>query len=86
MPQFSVWIRPLGQTFCRIRVDSVGQAQWLLDRLSRSFVFKNCEPLREDRFTPGCTFQVSYDSRNNRNSFERLLRNIPEVHLMAEPA
>ncbi len=86
MTRFSVWVRPLGQTSCRIRVDSCKQANWLLERLGRSFIFKNCEPIREELRSSSCTFQVPYDSRNTRGNLERVLNAIPEVQLMSDPA
>lgn len=82
---FRVWIRPLGST-CRIRVDGVGNAQWLLKRLGQSFVFKTAEPVNEEDDFPCCSFRVAYDSQMTRRGIERLLGGIPEVTLMTDPA
>ena len=38
MNVFRVWVRPLGGN-CRVRVDGIRNAQWLLNRLGHSFVF-----------------------------------------------
>ena len=47
MNPFQVRIRPM-VSVCRVRVDGIRNAQWLLKRLSESFVFKTSEPLDED--------------------------------------
>ncbi len=39
MKPFSVWIRPWG-TDGKVRVENITSTTWLLDRLSRFFVFK----------------------------------------------
>lgn len=85
MNPFCVWIRPLGSS-CRVRVDSIKNARWLLDRLSRSFVFKSSEPINEDQSSSCCTFRVADSSQISRHGFERLLGAIPEVKLMLDPA
>jgi hypothetical protein len=85
MKAFRVWVRPLGSN-CRVRVDGVGNAQWLLSRLGHSFVFKTAEPMREEDGSSCCTFRVPYNSQTSRRGLDRLLAGIPEVQLMAEPA
>ena len=85
MNPFRVWIRPLGSN-CRVRVDGIKNAGWLLDRLSRSFVFKSSEPINEDDSSSCSTFRVPYSSQMPRSTFEKLLTGIPEVRLMTEPA
>lgn len=85
MNSFNVWIRPLGSN-CRVRVDSIKNAKWLLDRLSRSFVFKSSEPINEDRSSSFSDFRVPYSSQMCHRTFEKLLSAIPEVRLMTEPA
>ncbi|MCR4413849.1 MAG: hypothetical protein NUV77_15625 [Thermoguttaceae bacterium] len=85
MNPFRVWIRPLGTT-CRVRVEGLKNARWLLDRLGQSFVFKTSEALDEGHDSPCCTFQISYSSQTPRSAFEKLLVAIPEVKLMSEPA
>jgi hypothetical protein len=46
MNSFQVWIRPLRE-FCRVRIDGIKNAQWLLEHLSREFVFKTNEPMQK---------------------------------------
>ncbi|MBN2293603.1 MAG: hypothetical protein JXM70_14330 [Pirellulales bacterium] len=85
MNAFSVWIRPLGGN-CRVRVDGIKNAQWLIDRLAKSFVFKTSEPMDKDRGSLSCTFRVAYSSQISHRGLEKLLAAIPEVNLMMEPA
>lgn len=85
MNRFSVWIRPLVSD-CRVRVDGMQNARWLLDRLSQSFVFKSCEPINEDLGSSSADFRVLYGSQVSRSSLEKLLAAIPQVNLMLEPA
>ncbi|MBN1591394.1 MAG: hypothetical protein JW888_17915 [Pirellulales bacterium] len=85
MNSFQVWIRPLGNT-CRVRVDGVRNALWLLGRLGHLFVFKTAEPMNEEVDSSCCTFRVEYGSRISRGGLERLLGGIPEVVLMTDPA
>jgi hypothetical protein len=85
MKAFQVWIRPLSSA-CRVRVDGIRNAQWLLNRLSESFVFKSSEPL-DDNLEAACSsFQVQYSSQMSGPRFAKLLAAIPEVSLMLEPA
>ena len=84
MNTFSVWIRPLG-SICRVRVDGMQNARWLLHRLRQSFVFKSSEPIN-DEGSSRSTFHVPYSSRMSRSTFEKLLAAIPEVTLMLDPA
>ena len=83
MKPFCVWIRPCDRV-CRVRVDNSTNAQWLLDRLSQSFVFKTSEPLRQDVSSSYCTFQVMYSSQVPRRGFEKLLAAIPQISLMLD--
>ena len=85
MNAFSVWIRPLGSN-CRMRVDGIGNAQWLLNRLGHSFVFKTAEPMNEEEGSSCCSFRLAYNSQTSRRGLDRLLAAIPEVNLMTDPA
>ena len=86
MNPFHVWLRPLGGD-CRVRVDGMSNAQWLLTRLRQSFVFKDSEAIHEDQDSSNCcTFRVAYTSQVPRRVFERLLASIPEVMVMVDPA
>ena len=84
MNAFQVWIRPLGGS-CRVRVDGIENAKWLLDRLSHSFIFKTSKPVGETEGTSVCGFDVPYNPPLSRAKFESMLVAIPEVQLMAGP-
>ena len=85
MNAFRVWVRPLGSN-CRVRVDGIRNAQWLLNRLGHSFVFKTADPMNEEEGSSCCTFRVAHGSQTSRRGLERLLAAIPEVKLMRELA
>ena len=85
MKTFHVWIRPSDGN-CRVRVENVLSARWLLDRLSQSFIFKSCEPVREEADSACCNFRVMFGSQMSPPLFTRLLAAIPEVNLTLEPA
>ena len=85
MNTFRVWIRPL-YNVCRVRVDGINNAMWLLTRLSQSFVFKGSEPTEDDEGASCSTFHVPYNSRMSHFNLERLLAGIPQVQLMSDPA
>jgi hypothetical protein len=85
MSTFRVWTRATGTT-CKVRVDGIKNASWLLNRLSQSFIFKTAEPINDDAGSSCSTFRVLYNSQISRSSFEKLLGAIPQVELMADPA
>ena len=84
MNAFNVWIRPSGD-FCDVRVDTLQNAQWLLTRLSQSFVFKTSEPFGAMEGSACCTFQVPCNPPLSRSLLARILAAIPEVRLTREP-
>lgn len=81
MTPFNVWIRPLHST-CRVRVDGMQNAKWLLNRLSNSFVFKTSEPQDNDMGTGRSSFHVQYSFQMSSSTFAKLLKSIPEVNLI----
>jgi hypothetical protein len=85
MNRFHVWLRP-SKSDCKVRVDGVKNAKWLLNRLSQSFVFKSSEAMNEEEFFPACVFGVAYGSQMSHVAFKKLLNGIPEVDLMSDPA
>ena len=85
MNRFQVWLRP-SNSGCKVRVDGVKNAKWLLNRLSRSFVFKSSEAMNEEDFFPACVFGVVYGSQMCHAAFKKLLNGMPEVVLMIDPA
>jgi hypothetical protein len=60
--------------------------QWLLGRLSQSFVFRTFEPIEELAGSSQCTFQVPCNPPLSPATLRRLLNAIPEVQLLREPA
>jgi hypothetical protein len=85
MNAFHVWVSPMVNA-CRVRVEGIRNAQWLLNRLSQSFVFKSSEPLDEDKAIACSTFKVQYTSQMSGLQFTKLLAAIPEVNATLEPA
>ena len=85
MDNVPVWIRPLTNV-CVVRVENRWEVDWLLKRLSQSFVFKTSEPMSEDQNSSCSTFRLPYSSRMPRRDLERLLASIPEIHVMLESA
>lgn len=85
MTTFRVWLRSFSGA-CRLRVEGSANANWLLSRLSQSFVFKSSEPIREVGDGLSCTFDLPFSSQSSGPSFVRLLSSIPEVKLLSEPA
>jgi hypothetical protein len=81
MNTFRVWLQPTGN-LCRVRVDGMQNACWLLARLSHSFVFKTLEPIRPEQGSSICAFQVLC-SGASRAQLKSLLESIPPVQLMA---
>ena len=85
MNRFHVWLRPSNRG-CKVRVDGVNNAKWLLNRLSHSFVFKSSEAMNEEEFFPSCVFGVMYGSQMCHSAFKKLLSGMPEVDLMIDSA
>ncbi len=85
MNTFRVWIRP-SISNCKVRVEGMKNARWLLNRLTQSFVFKSSEAIDDDEGASCSTFRVSYSSQTPRSRFEKLLVAIPEVEQMPESA
>jgi hypothetical protein len=83
MDRFSVWIQPF-ENACGVRVDSLENTEWLLNRLSQSFVFKSSEPINKVDFFPNCTFHVPSSSQISCGMFAKLLGVIPEVKLILD--
>lgn len=83
MKQMQVKIRRM-DGICRVRVDRIDQARWLLDQLAQSFVFKTCEPILEDEIPSCCTFRVAYSSQISPTRLSTLIASIPEVSLSSD--
>jgi hypothetical protein len=85
MTGFRVWIRPVGND-CRVRVDGMQNARWLLTRLAQSFIFKSAKPITNDEGPSSCVFHLRYSSQMSRPTLEKALAAIPEVELISDPA
>lgn len=84
MDAFEVWVRPLGEC-CRVRVNGVRNAEWLLERLDDSLAISNAEPCSETGESDICSFEVLCSEPRSRNRLERALAAIPEVKLSMRP-
>lgn len=85
MNTFCVWTHPLKHA-CKVQVLGIKNAEWLLNRLSQSFVVRSSQKVNEKECYPRCTFRVPYSSQMRRCTFETLLAGIPEVRLMRDLA
>ena len=85
MKSFQVWLSPLGAT-CKVRVDGITNANWLLHRLRQSFAFQSSEPVIDEEGSSCCTFRMTYSTQRYYRTFERLLSAIPEVKWTPDPA
>lgn len=85
MKGFTVWVHRMDGAV-RLRVDSRQNANWLMNRLSDFFVFKNSEPVLEIPNSEECTFRIAHSSGLSISQFERILSGIREVKLNREPA
>lgn len=70
---------------CRVSVEGLDNARWVVDRLSQSFVFKTSEPMLEGVRPARCTFRVAYDSQLSHRKLSGLLSALPGVRLILDP-
>ncbi len=84
MIAFEVWIRPLGD-YCRVKVDGIENARWLLQQLSQSFIFQTFDGINQRYGSPQCIFKIPYNPPLSHLKFEKILRAMPEITLMSEP-
>lgn len=85
MDSFRVWVQPLGYEY-RVSVEGVANAGWLINELSRSFIFKSAMPLANEHETSFCSFQVPYNSLLPFAVFRRILSAMPRLHLTMHTA
>jgi hypothetical protein len=85
MSPFQVWLRPLGDS-CRVRVDGIGNTRWLLDHLERHPAIRAIGKLDVMVDDTVCSFYIQFHSSLSLQSFGRLVREVPEVRVMLEPA
>jgi hypothetical protein len=80
MEAFRVWVQPLGGEY-RVSVDGAANATWLIQELSRSFIFKTAAPVTDDRHDALYSFRVPYNQALPYAAFRRVLVAIPHVRL-----
>ncbi len=78
--EFAVLIRHEGYA-CRVRVASIADARWVLDCLSKSFIFRTSDPFEEHNVPDDCVFCVAYGSQPSRRALESLIAAIPGARL-----
>jgi hypothetical protein len=83
MNKFQVAVRPQ-DTFCGVRVEGLENGRWLLDYLSRVFIFKSSDPINEDAGARTSSFRVSYSSQVSLSFLQKVLGAIPQVVLITE--
>lgn len=84
MNVFQVWIRQYAD-YCRVCVDGIENARWLLREMDGSFVFPRGDGIVQDARSTLCVFHVLYRWPLTRSQFVRRLAAIPVVNLTQEP-
>ena len=79
-----VWLRPLGQG-CRIRVETVENAFWLLGRLTETNRLVGLEHIQLSTTESECTFEIPTSSQRTRLTLESAMAQIPGLLLLLEP-
>ena len=85
MDTFRVLVQPMDYEY-RVSVEGVLNASWLINELTRSFIFKSALPLSSDRQCSLYSFQVPYNSLLPYGVFRRILSAMPCVHLTMQAA
>ena len=85
MESFRVWVQPMDYEY-RVSVEGADNASWLINELSRSFIFKSALPMANDYQTLLCSFQVPYNALLPFAVFRRVLSAIPCVRLTMNTA
>ena len=79
-----VWVRPLGQG-CRIRVESVENAFWVIERLIETNRLVGLDRVELNSSELDCTFEIPTSSQRTRTTLESALAQISGIQLMLEP-
>lgn len=79
-----VWVRSLGDR-CRVRVESMETAHWLLQCLTEKRVLAGLESVEIRRTKTGCLFEIPNSTQRTLATLEQALGEIPEVELMLSP-
>lgn len=81
MDCFRVWVQPRDYEFL-VCVDGMQNAQWLIEQLGRSFVFRSAQPIYREESSSLCSFQVPCHAQLPLAKFKKLLAAIPQVKLL----
>lgn len=79
-----VWVRALGQE-CRVRVESVETAKWLVDQLTERKALTGLQFIDMTPTEDGCKFPIPNGPQRTLQTLETALQTIPGVQLMLEP-
>ncbi len=85
MSPFHVWLRPLGNS-CRVRVDGIGNTRWVLDHLERHPAIRAIGSLDVMVDDTVCSFCIPFHSTLSSQTFDRMIREVPEAQVMLELA
>lgn len=70
---------------CRVCVEGVDNAHWIVDRVSKMFAFRTSEPMREGVRPAQRIFRVAYGSQLSYRKLATHLSAFPGVRLKADP-
>ena len=82
--QCQVWVRPLGAIATKVRVAGLDNANWLRGTLQNKGV--ECTEPMELRDSPFCTFIAVHVNQIEHPMLMELMKQVPEIELMFEPA
>lgn len=85
MDTFRVWVQPLDYEY-RVSVEGAATAVWLINELSRAFIFKSPLPTKNDRRSSLHSFQVPFNSLLPIPAFQKILSAMPCVRLTMQTA
>lgn len=81
MDRFRVWVQPCDYEFL-VCVDGMQNAQWLIDQLGWSFVFRSARPIYREESSSLCSFQIPCHAQLPFAKFKKLLTAMPQVRLL----
>lgn len=85
MESFRVWVQPLDYEY-RVSVEGAANAAWLVNELSRAFIFKSALPTANDQRTSLHSFRVPFNSLLPITAFRKILSAMPCVRLTMQTA
>lgn len=80
MQQYDVWLRSSSKG-CHIQVFGIGNARWLLSRLSHEFSLRGADEIRPSDDASVFCFDLKYVPPMTQSVLESLLKNIPSIRL-----